>query len=235
MGSLVYWKQKNGTESFAGKIIGFTEEYGSEFIKVQVTKPIAKAKKGLLQLVSKGHFDGYFFTEERPLGVAKNFVLKEAELMLSQMVGKINPKWIWSDGSEALLVTSMKNFIDTTESIFISIDGLPKIRLADLLCLGKGNENSHAKLRLTHPRNECVGGEFPIIILDGPDAFDIRSHLSGSANVLVILDRMEYQERIHNAVLQLQNTAQELEQIFSGLPDHFPFGVECAAYSVKAN
>ncbi len=104
--------------------------------------------------------------------------------------------------------------------------------MLDLLCLGKSSGQSHAKLRISHSRG-IVSGEYPLAILDGPEAFFVNEHLDNGSNVLVILDRSEYQEGINNQVLQLKSNADDqLANYVKDIPDSFPPGVEFEAFVV---
>jgi hypothetical protein len=151
-----------------------------------------------------------------------------------QAQGNLNPKWIWSDGAEVMIVTNMGQFQESIEQISLGSDNRLKVKMIDLLCLGKTSDENHAKLRISHPRNEELGKYFPLVILDGKDGFGARHHLSNQSNVMIILNRSEYQEDINNSVLQLQAISEEAPRMHKKNIDMiFPAGFECAAYIVK--
>lgn len=230
--SIVHWKQKVGKSNFSGKILGFENISGTEFISLEVTKPAAIAKKGLVQKVSKNHFDSYLFTTEPPVNSSKVFSMAMANNLLSSWIGSISPKWVWADGAECLIVTSMSRFEKDFSDISITCDGQQPISVLDLLCLGNNNDATHSKLRISHSRG-CVDGKFPLIILDGPDAFHLFVHSSNSSNLLIILERGEYLNDIHGTVLQMRSYGAEcLELLNAGLPSIIPAGIDFSAYTV---
>ena len=94
----------------------------------------------------------------------------------------------------------------------------------------QGNRN-HAKLRIDNPKGE-LSGSFPIVILDGAKAFMVHEHLTEVSNMLVILDRSEYQEGIHDTVLGLRSISGDDKNAnyISDMPDKLAPGIELAAY-----
>jgi len=233
IGSVIHWKQKQGKFNYSGKILGFEDILGTEFISLEVTKPVSVAKKGLIQKYSKNHFDDYLFTTEQPVNSSKVFSMDAANKLLSSWIGYVNPKWIWSDGAESLIVTSMSSFENDFSELYITCDDLEPISILDLLCLGKNNDEAHSKLRISHSRGD-LEGQFPLVILDGPDAFHQFIHSSNSSNLLIILDRSEYLNDIHNTALQLRSYGDEcLDLLKIGLPSTIPAGIELATYVIN--
>lgn len=231
-GQSVFWIHRNTMARYGGEIVGFKEYEGSEFIVVKVTKAPRKAELGFNREISRAYFDDYRFTEEKPPSAPKIASFEAAWKSLKSLVENPNPKWIWADGAEALLVTSVAMFESAIAHLSLSIDGKPSIAISDLICLERNKEQSHSKLRIEHPRG-VLEGVFPLAILDGAKAFMMHEHLALVTNLLVILDRSEYQEGIHDKVLGLRSISQDNDAYFQGsMPDRFAPSIELAAYLI---
>ena len=231
-GRRVYWGHRNATGRYAGEIIGFKESEGTEFIVVKVTKARRQAEVGYMREISRSYFDDYRFTEEKPPTVPKAASVETAQRALESLVVNLNPKWIWADGAEGLLVTSLAKFDNSIEGLSLSVDGKSPVAFSDMLCLGRNREQMHAKLRIDHPRG-TLGGNFPLAILDGSNSFMEHEHLGFVPNILVILDRSEYQNGIHDKVLELRSISQDIKADFmSSIPGKIVAGIELAAYLI---
>lgn len=231
LGRSVFWTPKNGTKHYGGNIVGFKEDSGSEFIVVDVTKAPRKSEVGYPREISKNSFDEYHFTEEKQPTAPRSASFEAAAQSLSYLVENLNQKWIWADGAEGLLVTNVGTFESAIAGISLSIEGHNSITLSDLLCLERNKIQSHAKLRIDHPKG-AISGNFPIVILDGARAFMVHEHLTAGSNMLVILDRSEYQEGIHDEVMQLRSISSDYPNpdLKCIMPSVLTPGVELAAY-----
>ena len=231
-GRSVFWIHRNTMAHYCGVILDFKEYEGAEFIVVQVTKGPKKNHAGTTIEINQRYFDEYRFTEEKPPSVPRTASFDAARQSIGSLVESLNPKWIWADGAEGLLVTSLATFESEIADLSLSIDGKPSIAMLDLLCLGRNKEQNHAKLRVDHPRG-ALEGVFPLAILDGAKAFMVHEHLASVSNMLVILDRSEYQEGIHDKALELRSISQDNNAYFQGsMPDRFAPGIEIAAYLI---
>ena len=104
--------------------------------------------------------------------------------------------------------------------------------MVDLLCVAKSSESTLAKLRISHPGGK-LSGTYPLAILDGAEAFHEAEHLSGSQNILTILDRSEFSDGVNDRLLELGAIASDVSLSELGkIPAHFPPGLEVAAYIV---
>jgi len=232
-GSKVFWKTQDGRKHYRGNIIGIEIYGGSEFIVLKVLKAQRRAEVGSTFKVSKKYFDDYRFSEEQPPNTAKKGSFHNVSRFMSGLLENINSKWIWTDGSEGILITSMANFDKTISDVFLKINEQQALPLRDILCIEINGGPEHAKLRKTHPRGD-LSGNFPLVILDGPDAFHIHEHFEKASNVLVILDRSEYQEGIHGTILQLKSVADTIiSNKLEDIPDNLPPGIELAAYVIN--
>jgi hypothetical protein len=227
----VFWRSRSGTKHYCGNIVGFKEYDGSEFIVVDVTKASKKAEVGTRCEISRNYFDDYQFTEEKPPTAPRSAALDVAARSLRYLVDNLNPKWIWADGAEGLIVTNVATFQSSLDGLFLSIEGQDPVAMSDLLCLERNKIQSHAKLRIDHPKG-VLSGNFPIVILDGLQAFVVHEHLADVSNMLVILDRSEYQEGIHDAVLVLRSISSDVQNtdFMNFMPGKFTPGIELAAY-----
>lgn len=230
-GQSVFWMHGNATAHYCGEIIGFKEIEGAEFIVVKVTKAPRRAEEGHIREISRPYFDDYRFTVEKPPTVSKAASFETAQRALESLVANLSPKWIWADGAEGLLVTSVTKFDNSIAGLSLSIDG-KSVAVSDMLCLGRNKGHIHAKLRVDHPRGS-LEGDFPLAILDGPNAFMAHEHIGLVPNILVILDRSEYQEGIHDRVLELRSISQDIKPDFMRfIPKKFVAGIELAAYLI---
>lgn len=227
IGRSVFWMAR-----YCGEIVGFKDYEGTEFIVVKVTNAGRPTEVGSIREISRSRFDDYQFTEEKPPPAPKAASFDAARLSLESLVENLNPKWIWADGAEGLLVSNVAKFESEIEDLLLSIDGKPPVAISDMLCLGRNKELSHAKLRLEPPRGVLEGG-FPLAILDGTSAFKVHEYLGSVPNLLVILNRSEYQDDIHDNVLKLRSISQDINFDFqSAMPDKLAPGIELAAYLI---
>lgn len=228
----VFWISKNGAKRYSGNIVGFKDHDGSEFIVVDITKAPRNAEVGTRCEISRNYFNDYRFTEEKPPTAPRSGSFDAAAQSLRYLVENFNPKWIWADGAECLIVTNVASFESSLAGLSLSIEGCRNpIAISDLLCLERNKVQSHAKLRIDHPKG-TLSGNFPVVILDGAKAFMVHEHLAAASNMLVILDRSEYQEGIHDAVLGLRSISTDGHNadLKSAMPSKFALGVELAAY-----
>jgi hypothetical protein len=226
----IYWIKADKVHE--GLIAGFEEICGEDFIRIDQVKPKSKFQVSLS--VSRANFENYRFSLEKPLSVKKDSSFSDAQSFLSAAAGTVHPAWIFSDGAECLLVTNMIRFNREVSEISLVSGQSPQMDLAEILCLDRVNQ-LHAKLRISHPRGKLLG-RYPLVILDGPGAFDGYHHVDNMANVIVILNRVEYRELIHNEVMQLRNSEDEApKDLFGDLSFRLPVGFECASYLVRSN
>lgn len=232
-GQAVFWCRKSGSSRYKGNIIGFEEIGGAEFISVEITKAPRKAEVGSGLKINRRNFDDFRFTEEQPPTAPKAASFDAAGESLETLVGNLNTKWIWSDGAEGLIVSSVATFQDVLTGFSLSIGGRTPIVMSDLLCLGRNKGQAHAKLRIDHPKGD-ISGDFPLAILDGSRAFMVHEHLVSANNILVVLDRAEYREGIHDAALGLRSISHddEITKFQSAMPDKLAPGIELAAYLI---
>lgn len=233
-GQSVFWKQRSGSGNYQGNIVGFTELDGSQFIEVRITKAPRKAEVGVLHTISESTFEGYHFSEERPPTAMRSVALEEANSLIETLVGGINDRWMWSDGAEGIVLTSVVSFQRCLEDIRLAVDGRPPMAMSDLLCLGRNRDQVHAKFRIIHPRGK-IDGQFPLTILDGAEALSVHEHVGIDSNLLIFLDRSEYQEDVHSLVQQLRAVSFDYgtNEFPGDLPDRFPPGFEIAAFLVS--
>lgn len=233
IGHDVFWRTKGSTRGYHGRIEGFKEYSETEFMVVRVIKAPRHAETGLLREISQRYFEDCRFTAEQPAPVSRGASFEAANRALQGLLGSLNSQWIWADGAEGILVTSITSFERSISELSLSVDSQLPISMSDLLCLGRNSGHNHSKMRVDHPKGE-VSGEFPLAILDGSAAFSVHEHMANVSNVLVILDRQEYQENIHGQVLQLRIIANHNcnDNIQNTVPKSFPPGIELASYLI---
>ena len=233
IGHSVFWRKKNSNTRCRGNIVGFKEHQGAEFIVMEVTRGSKRSEDGSSWEISRTHFETIDFTVEQPPAIARAECFATAEKSLRPLVENMNPKWIWADGAEALLITDITNFESAIITISLSIKEKTPITMLDLLCPGRNSRQNHTKLRIEHPRG-TLAGSFPLAILDGARAFMTHERLASESNMLVILDRSEYQEGIHNTVLRVRSIANDVinADFQKAIPSKFPPGIELSAYVI---
>ena len=234
-GESVFWLNKNTGVNFSGKIAGFREHDGNEFIIVKVTNASKNRKShvGSIIEINQRYFDDYRFKEEKPPTLPKAVSLDAVMHSLKAIVQNIDPKWIWADGSEGLLITNLAIFESSIEGLSLSIDCKSAISISDMLCFGRNDHQNHAKIRIDHPRGE-LEGNFPLVILDGVNAFMMHEHLGSIPNMLIILDRSEYQDGINDKVLELRSVSSTIANFQCAIPVKFAPGIEISAYLIDA-
>jgi len=230
-GSRVYWRQKEGEARYEGQILGFEVIGGYDFISVCITKARRSVERGSTRKINQRYFADYMFTEERPPSASKMDSFNIGLQALTQLSDNISPKWIWADGAEAIVVSHLNTFESSASELTLSIADLAPVSMADLLCLGRNTDQIHAKLRISHPRGDS-DGTFPLAILDGRMAFAVHEHLARTTNLLVLLDRSDYQQGIRDAMLELRSVSLDalLIENQGEVPNTFPAGFEIAAY-----
>lgn len=232
-GSAVHWARRGSDERFSGEIFGFEILDDTEFIKVKVLKPKSRARGGLIQSVSRNYFDEYMFRVEQPPAAATATLFDDAQSLFKCWQPDVSSQWIWADGAEGLVVTGISKFQEVATGLALATDAHDGVRLIDILCLGRNGEPKHAKLRISHPRGN-LNGSYPLIILDGPEAFRVHEHLEQNANLLVLLSRTEYRDSIHNTVLALSSSAiDNVVDHFGDIPEAFPSSVEFSSYAIE--
>ena len=233
IGRVLFWSSSNGKAHYRGSIVGFKGDGGDERIVVEVVKASKRSHVGTRSEISRMFFGNYRFTEEEPPTAPRATSLDAAGQSLGSLVENLNPRWIWADGAEGLLLTSVATFGSATANFSLSIDGRTPIAMSELLCFGRNRGQTHAKLRIDHPRG-ALAGKFPLAILDGPKAFMVHEHLATVPNMLVILDRSEYQGDVHDAALGLRSISRDCHDtdFQIAVPGQFSPGVELAAYLI---
>lgn len=233
MGRDAYWSRRDGTERYQGKILRVEKRGSADFILLEISKAPRPKERGTILHINQRYFESYRFTEEAPPTKPKTAILNAAMQALAPLAESMNPKWIWADGAEGLLVTSVTTFENSIEGLSLSIDEQSPIAISDLLCSARNTDQSHSKLRIEPPRG-ALAGDFPVAILDGPNAFQVYEHLAKVPNLLILLDRSEYQQDMHDQLLSLRSISCDSynENLHETIPSTFPAGVEVAAYLI---
>lgn len=230
IGSNVFF---NYGASCGGLIVGFEESYGDEFIKIEITKSSKKSNLGTVVSVSRNYFDQYHFTENKPPSLNKSQLLGRAGKVIGSLVDGFNEKWLWSDSPEGLLITGLSSFEESIENLTISVDDNSPVSMSDILCMGRNKNQAHAKLRVDHSKG-CVDGVFPLAILDGSNALMTAEHLYSARNMLIILDRSEYQAEAHDIARASLGLSTIGSVEFQGcIPGLFVPGIEIAATLIE--
>ncbi len=229
----VYFKEPGSQKKYSGSIVEFTRMHDDEFITLKVLKPTNVAKKGITYSVSRSEFDRYSFSIEQPLSDPKADLMKKAAVLYKRWLVEISPKWIESDGAECLIVGTLNELKTRYKSLLVTSHETSSVSLEEILCMQHINEPRHGKVRFTHSRGS-LDGKFPLLILDGSDAFNIISQNGISSNILILLERSEYHENIHNTVLQLKQSTKDItEDVLEYIPSPIPAGLEFISFSVS--
>jgi len=229
--TVVHWKDARDKKRFSGVVTSFSQEFGTEFIDVDITKPATKA--GVTLKVSRGNFEGYSFSlAPRPSNLQADELVTVAEFLRS-LTSHVDDGWVQADSNECLLVTNSSALNADIAGLSLEVKGA-SYTLGEIL-LVTGAMSNFSKLSVASPiRVDEI--ESPVVILDGPRAFAAHSNLRGSPNLVIFLDRSEYNESIQNDVLSLKYSSEKIpESCALNAPKSFPLGFDVTAFVTQAD
>ena len=226
IGEEVFWKVASSSTRYGGIVIEPTDLY-SDLVSLRITTG-KKNKIGSIWCISEATFKQHLFSEDN-LPTLRGTVSMENAMRLHRNLGlETKPRWIWTAGSEARVVTNQSRFREALAGLDIGAQGSEAIPFEDALCAPRGNDQP-AKLRILsvgHP----IGGDAPVTILDGEAAFHRIQHIE-TGNILILLERTEYTAEIHNFLLDLHNVAKAPSpDAMMDFPSRFPPGMEFSAF-----
>ncbi|MGX2032333.1 MULTISPECIES: hypothetical protein [Methylocaldum] len=224
-GSAIFWGIPNERARYEGVILENQSDY---LVPVRIRKG-RRRDVNAVWYFSKQRFAQYLFSQEC-LPTQRGMLAIGSAQSFQQGLGlKTNPRWLWTAGAEACVVTSQARFATAIDNLGLTAGDSPFSDFHDVLCMSSSNERSLAKLRITSP-HKPIDLVAPVSILDGKNAFDqIREINTG--NILILLDRGEYSPEIHNLLLEAQNAARHPScEMLKDLPARFPPSVELAAF-----
>lgn len=225
-GSEVFWKVLNSNTKYGGIVLEPTDG-DADLVSVRITTRI---NKGTTWSFSPSKFVECLFSQEN-LPTPRGTLAMENAMLLHQRLGlETKPRWIWTAGAEAQVVTNQTKFREALTRLQIGVQGTAAVPFEDVLCAPRDGDKL-TKLRVLSVNHAFVK-DVPVTILDGEAAFDQRDEIE-SGNVLILLERTEYTAEIHNYLLDLRNWAEAPSLVvLQDMPSHFPPGIELAAFVI---
>lgn len=229
----VHWKDTRDGKRFSGTIEAFCEEFGTEFIRIDYTKPTSWAKAGVSFIVSRETFEDYSFSLAPKPSNMQAIELVEVTTFLRTITSQVDPAWVNADATECLLITNRATLEADVSGTTLNIEQSP-YPLEKLLLLGAASSNN-SKLLVSSPMR-ADEFESPVAILDGPRAFEMHSQLRGNPNLLIFLEKSEYNESIENSILMLKHASAKNQNLCQlPPPAMFPLGFDVAAFISDTN
>lgn len=224
-GSEVFWKTPADNTRYEGVVL---EGKDSNLVPVKIRKG-RKRDIDAVWSFSSSKFAECLFSEENLPTERRTVAMENAMRFHGNLGLDTNPRWIWTAGQEAHIVTNQTRFWEPLMNLQIGVQNLAPVPFADVLSAASSNDRILAKLRITSV-GYVPGRDVPLTVLDGDHACG-RVRQFDSGNVLMLLDRVEYAADIHNELLSALNVAQALPaESLVDLPTHFPPGVELTAF-----
>lgn len=211
------------------KVTGTEDIENNSLVNVKFTsgpKNLIGAEIG----VTNRSFSQFRFTKEKTPATRGREAIKKTWDFI-RLLG-LNPQadWQWSVGAEACTITKRTRYRNSMEGISLSAgDSGPAVPLKDLINPADMGDIHMAKLRLETTRRH-VTDKFPTLILDGKEAFNhVRAGVS-SRNILILLDRSEFNSEIRDMLLEWNNYSLEpANGMVESLPDLIPPEIELSA------
>lgn len=224
-GSEVFWKTPADNTRYEGVVL---EGENSNLVPVKIRKGKRRDIDAIWSF-SASKFAECLFSEENLPTERRSAAMENAMRLHGDLGLDTNPRWIWTAGHEAHIVTNQTRFWESLSNLQIGVQNSAPVPFIDVLSAARGNDRTLAKLRITSVGHVSERDE-PLTILDGDFACG-RIRQFDSGNVLMLLDRAEYTADIHNELLDAYNMTQELSSEASqDLPTRFPPGVELSVF-----
>lgn len=224
-GSEVFWKTPTDNTRYEGVVL---EGANSNLVPVKIRKGRRRDIDAIWSF-SASKFAECLFSEENLPTVRRTAAMENAMWLHENLGLETSPRWIWTSGHEAHILTNQTRFWESLANLQIGVQNSAPVPFVDVLSAARGNDRTLAKLRITSV-GHVPERDVPLTILDGDLACG-RIRQLDSGNVLMLLDRAEYTADIHNELLDAHNVAQEPPPEASlDLPTRFPSGVELTVF-----
>ena len=224
----IFWKEAANTKRYGGIIIQRSEEY-PEMINVRITSGL-RSRIGTTWCISNSTFNDYIFSEENLPNQRGTEAMGRAIQLHRQLGFYTNPRWTWTAGVEAQIVTNQTHFWNSVANLQIGALGAEPILLEDALCTQRDVANL-SKLRVVSV-GYTTEKTTPLTILDGGIGFDRLSQFE-AGNLLILLERSEYTPEIHNFLMEAHNESNcGSPVVLTELPPLFPAGIDLTAFFI---
>ena len=233
-GTELFWKRLETGDLSVGKVVGIDFIVSEVVLKLIVTKSRKAKDVNSIIYIPKNQFHKFKFSTEKPASDKKETSLTSSIAFLSDLLGDLSQSWISSEGHDLLLITNIIKFKFSIEKLFLKInDSLVKpISIENLLSFEQLGNGKHSKLKISHPKG-IINSDSGLVILDGPNSFSIKEHISPNNDLLIIYDYLEFKEAeldFINEVDLISFSNSELEKTFN--IKSFPVGFEFCTYSI---
>jgi len=191
---IVYWPSKTSRLGYSGIVSGVVGLDGQEFIEVLIQTAPRKPEVGTKLQISKEYFQQYKFSLQKPRSGEKNRTTNEAWRQFQSLIGSVSEGWHSTDDAETLIVTKVEQFLTQAKDVCFLLYG-ESVDLIDLLCVERNRDYRQSKTKI-EPVKGDITGKFPLVILDGITPYYIQEHINQASNLLLILDRSEFDQGV---------------------------------------
>lgn len=198
---IVYWPSKTSQTGYSGIVSGVVELDRQEFIEVQIQSAPRRAEVGTKLQISRDYFQRYRFSLQKPRSETKKRITNEAWNIFDKLIDPVSESWLATDDSEVLVVTKVEHFSTQAREVKFSVEGR-QIELIDLLSVERNRDRKRSKTKLEPPKGD-ISGRFPLVILDGITPYYVQEHIDQRSNLLLILDRSEFDEGVLTDIKEL--------------------------------
>jgi len=206
--------------------------YGTEmFRKIQIING-GRRYENLTIIVKNCGFKDYKISLKPHYGGRLINALSELSVFFSKMVPEFNEDFLLISEPESMVITNRAAWHRENEDIVL-VPPVSNVQasynMAELLMI------SHHRTILMSPKTRDIDNfSPPLAILDGLDS--MRSwEMSKARNMIIMLDRVEYDEEAENLLHDFSNYSIEMPTIFNDVPRIFPQGIEAGFYVFKGD
>jgi hypothetical protein len=234
-GAELFWRRIETGDSYAGKVIGVDEISSEVAIKLIITKSRKVKDINSIIYIPKNQFNKFQFGTEKPVSEKKDTSLISNFEFLKELLGEINQKWAKSDGHDLLLVTNIVKFKSSIENLYLKINNssIKPISIENLLSFEQLGNGKQSKLKITHPKG-ILNSSAGLVILDGPNAFSVKEHISEDNDLLIIYDYLEFKESELDFIKEVDLVSLQNSDPLRNLNmEIFPVGYEFCTYSIS--
>ncbi len=192
---------------------------------------------GVIQSIMKRGYEDYEITASWPLSFQLEKKISNTILFYKAIVNKFKTASVRSWYRECLLVTSLTSWKKEIESITISVresaENHPNYVFSELLMPSNDLNAGHSGIFLSTPKSDILNSiDSPLAILNGPEAIKSWDRIK-SSNVIILLDHLEYDEKIENFLALLSDARSNRSVVLpEGIPENPPSGVEMVLYDL---
>jgi hypothetical protein len=148
-------------------------------------------------------------------------------------------RWLLSNATDCTILTNLSRWDQELNSLQARVTDHSGVSteyaLSDLILSGRPQDTSQARILLQSPRVGLIqSAQLPVAILNGPKAL-IRWEEVKSRNLLVLLDRTEFEEDSRQLLFLLSSARDDsMCPVPEGVPRKLPPGVELMLFAIPS-